>query len=359
METAVKAPPEKAERNMGIELLRAVSMLLVVVLHLNGSILPAENGEGSVYELVWLVEAAAFCAVNCFAMISGYVGAGAAASPGKALGLWLQTAFYTLTLTAVFAVARPEYTDKSAWLCAVSPVLHGQYWYISAYFGLMLVMPVLERGVKNVSSKALGAFFAGMLLYICAAQYIGGVNTYAVLSGGYSLIWLIFMYIAGAYLKRSRLLHRGGPWAALLAFAAAVAVTWGLRMTGRESAVNYTFPTVVLAAAALTVFFAKLKIESAAARKVVAFLSAGSLGVYLIHIHPLFYRAVTGVIAVGFPQYGGILCVLFTLLAALGLFLACEAADAARRFLFRLLRLDRAGKALDRLLSRYFSLDKG
>lgn len=66
------------KRNPGIELLRIFSMFLIIILHINGAggLKLACTPLGLKYELVQLFQVCAFCAVNCFALISGYVSTG-------------------------------------------------------------------------------------------------------------------------------------------------------------------------------------------------------------------------------------------------------------------------------------------
>lgn len=90
-------PPERIapSRNYGIDLLRMLSMYMVCTLHTlgQGGILEATSEHSSQYCLAWLLEIAAYCAVDCFALISGYVGATARFRPINLLRLWLQAAF--------------------------------------------------------------------------------------------------------------------------------------------------------------------------------------------------------------------------------------------------------------------------
>ena len=58
------------------------------------------------YDLAWLVEAAAYCAVDCFALISGYVGYGRRHGCAGLASLCAQTAFYTLGATLAFLALR-------------------------------------------------------------------------------------------------------------------------------------------------------------------------------------------------------------------------------------------------------------
>ena len=66
----------KKERCSGIDLLRIISMFFVVMLHVigHGGILDNVAMFSVNYQLLWLLEILAYCSVNCYALISGYVG---------------------------------------------------------------------------------------------------------------------------------------------------------------------------------------------------------------------------------------------------------------------------------------------
>lgn len=91
-------PTPHSERNHGIELLRIFAMLLAAVLHIlkKGGVITASEGNLAAYSTVWLLEAAAYCAVNCYALISGYVGYSDRPKPlrlARCIELWLQVVF--------------------------------------------------------------------------------------------------------------------------------------------------------------------------------------------------------------------------------------------------------------------------
>ena len=63
-------------RNYGVDLLRILSMFFVIILHClgKGGVLDAAKQGTAQYSSAWFLEAVAYCAVNIFGMISGYVG---------------------------------------------------------------------------------------------------------------------------------------------------------------------------------------------------------------------------------------------------------------------------------------------
>ena len=98
-------------------------MFLVPILHIlgNGGVLANTPWMSSQYLAGWLLETVALCAVDCFALISGYVGSTAKFRWSRVGNLWLGIVFYTLLLTALFAVWMPEVVSKRTWFGAIFP----------------------------------------------------------------------------------------------------------------------------------------------------------------------------------------------------------------------------------------------
>ena len=66
---------KNTSRNLGIDILRIVSMIGVVFLHIlgHGGLLDSQLSPAK-FSMVWFLELLAYPAVNCFILISGYVG---------------------------------------------------------------------------------------------------------------------------------------------------------------------------------------------------------------------------------------------------------------------------------------------
>ena len=89
------------KRNYGIDFLRCFSMFMVVMLHIlgHGGILNNATSGSLNYGVAWLLETMAYCAVNCYALISGFVGTKAKYRYTNIVMLWLQVVFYTIIIT--------------------------------------------------------------------------------------------------------------------------------------------------------------------------------------------------------------------------------------------------------------------
>ena len=118
----------KKERIIGIEFLRIISMFFIVILHVlgRGGILNNCELFSPNYFLAWLLEILAFCSVNCYGMISGYVGVNSNFKYSNIIKLWLQVLFYTLIITSIFMIFIPEVRMISNVIKAMFPVLFNE-----------------------------------------------------------------------------------------------------------------------------------------------------------------------------------------------------------------------------------------
>lgn len=301
-------PTPHSEWNHGIELLRIFAMLLAAVLHIlkKGGVITASEGNLAAYSTVWLLEAAAYCAVNCYALISGYVGYSDRPKPlrlARCIELWLQVVFYSVIITTVYCIAGVGSVGVSNFADAFLPVTSKQYWYFTAYIGMFFFIPLLNALVRRLNRRAL------VSLCIMLIAVFSLYDTFAsfwkkdplALVGGHSPLWLGVLYIFGAAMKKLRVPESMSSKKALLIYASAAVFTALFKITGDRLLrfvpgslfVRDTSPTVLLCAAALLVAFARFKPGRKLTEFAVLFAPA-AFGVYLLHVSPLVFEHVIG-----------------------------------------------------------------
>ena len=93
-------------RNVGIDLLKLVLMFMVCVLHTltQGGALIACEPETATARGLWLICAFSMCAVDCFAMITGFTASGKPQRISKFPELWLPTLFYSVVLNVAAGI---------------------------------------------------------------------------------------------------------------------------------------------------------------------------------------------------------------------------------------------------------------
>lgn len=342
------------ERNYGIDALRILSMFIVVVLHIfnAGGVLGATGRFTSQYEAGWLIKNATFCAVDVYALISGYVWVNAKYRYRNIMELWLQVVFYTVTITALFAVFSPSSVSLLSWLKALFPVMFNQYWYFSSYFALFLFIPLLNIIIQKAEKKQLLIYIVIILFFFGVLQTLFFSNAFGT-NDGYSAIWLMVLYLVGGYLGKYGIGKNVRPVKFLIGYLIAVCLTWlsklciellTFRILGEVRAGNYFIryesPFIFMAAIFLLLFFANLKISNFW-KKIIGFLSPMAFGVYLIHVHPLVFL---GILKEGFTEYASLPWVL-EILAVLGtaavIYLICSLIDFIRLQLFKALHIRR------------------
>lgn len=153
-------------RNYGIDFLRMISMIMIVMLHTlgHGGILRSVSFLSVHYQIAWLLEVIAFGAVNTYAMISGFVSVDSHFKISNILILWLQVLFYGILINTVFFFLLPESRNTSGWIQALFPVTRKEYWYFTAYAGVFFLSPIHQSDVSESLRKANKNF---ILFYSC------------------------------------------------------------------------------------------------------------------------------------------------------------------------------------------------
>ena len=348
-------------RNYGIDVLRILSMLFVVILHVlgHGGILKSDLSFTN-FSLVWFLEIMAYPAVNCFVLISGYVGYRENSFYPRLrnfLSLFFTVLFYSVAITALFRIFAPEHLEAKAMVRSFLPITTEQYWFFSAYFGLFLLSPFLNMLVCRSASKDAAVFFAVLAFFSITSVYEDVFS----LGKGYSLIWFILLYLAGGFIKKHRFeeLFSGRIWL-LFAFAALL-ITWSVKVCPWLSAipflknhmgriVAYTSPTVVVMAVGLLCAFSRARGFAALAAPI-TFLSTSAFSVYLIHDHALVRSFVISHLHEFTAGFTAPRLLLFVLAAVTTIFISCILIDKVRICLFRLLGIHRLAAWMEKALT--------
>ena len=339
------------QRNRGVDLLRMIAMWMVVILHIlnKGGVLEAALPAAANRETARLLEIAAYCAVNCYGLISGYVGVRHPFRYSGAVVLWLRTAFYTLGITAAFAIFVPGSVNGDRVLRAFFPVLSRQYWYVTAYFGMCLFLPFFNSLLESLSRRQARILALSIVLVFSVLPTLRQKDVFLT-NNGYSVLWLSCLYLLGGMLRLyGRTDRKPARWAAV--YAGCVLVTWLVRLAGdrlwlsrtgslcdKVLLTSYTSPTILLAAAALVLCFAELPMGPGFGR-LIEKASPLAFSVYLIHAHPLIWEHW---LAGRFAFLGSrppALLALGVLGGALGIYTACSLTDLFRAWLFRVFHI--------------------
>lgn len=282
------------KRDAGIDLLRVLAMGLIVLHHLmlHGgltTVFPAFSASGVT---IHLFNAVTRCAVNVYALISGYVMVHSRFRLSRLIGLWLQVAFYgllaALCLPLMGAAIQPEYL----W-CAITPVSHDQYWYFTCYFVVFCLSPFLNLLLHTLNKRQTGLMLMTLTMLFSVLPALMLTDRFQ-LNGGYHPVWLMVMYLFGGAMRLHGIPRFGGRVKACAVMAACILLGWGFRLAAlsanaawlEEVLLQYTAPTVLVCSIAMLALFADQKLPGWVSKAALS-LSPLTFGVYLIHDNPL------------------------------------------------------------------------
>lgn len=291
---------EGKEKNLGIELLRIVCMLMIVVMHLlyKGGVLYSETLSGSMIEQAWFLEAFCYVAVNAYVITSGWL---LVSSQGfqkkRGAQLWLLIFFYSAVIGGICYLVFPQ-TKGMLLVKSLLPVLSNSYWFMTSYLLLYVLHPFINRLIKTLEQKNFRN-----LLFILGAVFCVWPNLFPFFETldtgkGYSFIWFVILYLTGAYLKLYPPKKRKpAVWLAAYALLCAgvylsrvvcLALEGVIGPAGYYTYSFYTYNSMAVYPAAIFLFLAFSSSFRELGKKtglslVILFFSQVTLDVYLIH----------------------------------------------------------------------------
>ncbi len=335
-------------RNYGIDILRILAMFMVVVLHVLGAggILEDTENMGVMHNAVWLLETAAFCAVDCYALISGYVLSKSRYKYSNIIVLWLQVFVTTVFCYSVFFILGVNEITSTNIKNMLFPVMTGRYWYFTAYFLMYFMIPVLNTAIDKLPRKQ----FRNMLITILLLVFLSllfRVDTFHLING-YCCFWLAYLYLLGGYIRKydpfskvtwseGLLLYFSGV---MLAFISKSGIEWlTFKIFGEvryeEMFIQYTSPFIIAAAIGLFITFSKLKVRKGVG--IVKFFAPLSFGVYLIHtccwMGSKFWNFRV------FTSHGMPIMLLEVFAISLGVYMLCSVIDFVRYKIFQVFKV--------------------
>lgn len=194
----------KKERKSNIELLRIIAMLLIISFHY---VFKSGFEFEGLYINSFIVKAFYMfgeLGVNLFILITGYFMVNGKFSIKKLICLVLEVDFYYII--SIFIGQKLGIVEinsvKEAFLIFFPTILN-KYWFITAYIILYIFSPYLNILIRNMEKKEYQKLIGICLLLWCIIPTIFGIfnNTTENMLYYSRLIWLIIMYLIGAYIK--------------------------------------------------------------------------------------------------------------------------------------------------------------
>lgn len=280
------------ERSSNFELLRIVSMFMIVLYHFAFHSHFSFDSYSFNAAYINFLEIFGKVGVDVFLLISGYFLVDAKqVRISKIIKLWTQIFFYSIT---VFLVSISLHvTELSNWTLykAMLPISSEKWWFASAYFIMYLFSPFLNRLLRTLSQKSYISMLA-MALILWSLISVGILMEIEL----NDLILYCMIYSIGGYIRLyadDEILNKKKLFFAIIII---VAVSFGLQVL-IECRTEYRFfnsfirgykwilleaksPFTIAISILLFLLFKGIKLRTS---KFINVMSSATFGVYLIH----------------------------------------------------------------------------
>lgn len=182
----------KTVRKSNFELLRILSIMLIMMMHSFGTPLSRANE----YAVI-LVSVIGNIGTTCFVILSGYFGV--KCNLKKLARLDIMIIFYCLMGFITDYAISGEMSLRDLVSCII-PITSHRYWFMSCYFFLCILSPFINEYVDSLDKKRLEQLIGVMLLLFVVLPTVFGFDV--MQDGGKGLINMTLSYIIGRYLGK-------------------------------------------------------------------------------------------------------------------------------------------------------------
>ena len=190
----------KLKRNSNFELMRIVSMFMIVVWHglQHTNMIYQSSGTLSLVSTFLYIIMSVH--VNSFVLLTGYFQYNKIMKPKKVINLLGQTWFYNImfvVLTIIFGVS----TLSGLEIIENTSILSiNNYWFINYYIVLYLLTPFLNKFIEAANRKEHKKVI--LLMFLCLSVLPFITRQRMIANNGLTIISFLFLYLVGAYLGK-------------------------------------------------------------------------------------------------------------------------------------------------------------
>ena len=186
-------------RKSNIELLRIISMFLIILFHFSdwGNLINIHNISLSNTILGIFLNSFGTIGINIFVIISGYFLINSKFKVKKLIKLMLEVIFYSISIVLILKIFNIVKISDDTFIRSFFPISNNVYWFATAYIGLYILTPFINKFLKSLDKKQYQLILFVLLIMKSLIPFLT-FNVYKEFDG---LTWFILLYMIGAYLK--------------------------------------------------------------------------------------------------------------------------------------------------------------
>ncbi len=341
-----------ASRNASLDLLRIVSMLMIIAWHciVHGGILGSFSGEITVrYLSVILLMSFLSVHVNCFVLVSGYFLCESTFKVSKLIKLWLEALFWSAVIHISIHYFDPAHftLDIRDIFRSAMPFTQDRYWFVTTYMLMYILSPICNKAITAMNKRqhmiAIVSFFTVFILLdgIVFWRQFTALNFDSVL-------YFVFLYFTASYFKlyppKKRIWIIGYVICMILAVVYIIYLPelWMKLIEVERDIhpfVSYNSVLCVIGSVCFFLTFLQMKIQGVFA-KLVTVIAPLTFGIYLIHEQCDMRYFIWGLLLQPSRYSESYWLIPIVIIMSLGVFIACACFEKVRITLFKLCKIN-------------------
>lgn len=193
----------ETDRSSNFELLRISCMLIIIMGHLCQGVIGGKYDiDQASSKILQFGSANGQMAANCFFLITGYFMNRKKKIDLSTVGRLIGTAiFYSYSIGLIFFLLDSHFVESTCsnkdYLKIFFPVSCNQWWFISAYIGLYLIIPYVNKMIESISQAEFRRLIVILIVMMSVLPTLLLCGTWMS-----NFSWAITLYLIGAYINR-------------------------------------------------------------------------------------------------------------------------------------------------------------
>ena len=347
---------EKKERNSNYELMRIVSMFMIIIWHIiiHSHILNNYSNYQLKKVLEFILDIIVIH-VNSFILVTGYFQSTNKFKQSKVWSLIGSNLFYKVVIVIIFTLFINLKLTNSEYVREFFIFNYDEYWFVKYYIFLYMLSPFLNILIQKMNKKQYQKFLLVLFFMLSFLPFITGNNAYS--NDGSNLTNFLFLYFIGAYLRKypmkewyifknlSTNMYRViliFTFLLTIIFNYSLAQTNGL-LRGTSSLFNelfggmsdmtraYSNPFIIIQSIAYLCFFGTLNFKN----RIINNISKLVIGVYLIHDNKYVRYKLYDWFKIGSTFSNSYKILIYILFVSIIIFVSCSIIEYIRQMLFK------------------------
>lgn len=338
----------RRERNSAIELIRIISMYLIILGHFEWQTRWSFDSSNiilkSSVESLWI---GGKLGVDLFVLISGYFLIKSRFKIKSFLNIWLISYVYSIVifLFAIFSGMR-QFNLKLL-LKAIFPSTSGYVnWFVTAYLIMYLLSPFVNMLLKQLNKRQFQILLFILILNFSVLRTI--FHNPSVGTSGNDAVWLLIVYTCGAYIRiykkdimnkfQSKYIYLTLIVSLVFSVGSVFAINYGEMLFNiKNKSMLYGLfldgfsPSQLLSAVCLFLIFLKIKPFN---NKAINKIASTTFAIYLIHANTIIVDPLWNGMVKGYRYEGSAKVILYGIFVSCLIFLVCSLIELVRKVVF-------------------------